>query len=82
RPPTAPPPRHDPILAQDEMTALDAEVCDLISKGSIELATQPGFTSRLFCIPKKNGELRPVLNLRPLNTYITLQSFKMETMEM
>jgi len=80
--PTAPPPHHDPILAQDEMTALDAKVCNLISKGSIELATQPGFTSCLFCIPKKNGELHPVLNLQPLNTYIRPQSFKMETMEM
>jgi len=64
------------------MTALDAEVSDLISKGSIELATHSGFMSRLFCIPKKTGDLRPVLNLRPLNAYITPQTFKMETMEM
>lgn len=81
QPPTVPPPLHDPQLAADEMTALDSEVCDLLMKGSIEETDQPGFMSHLFCIPKKTRDLRPVLNLRPLNAYIAPHPFKMETLE-
>lgn len=62
------------------MDALDQEVSALLTKGSIELATSPGFSSRLFCITKKTGDLRPVLNLRPLNAYIAPRHFKMETL--
>ena len=79
-PPTAPFPKHDPILAKGDMDALDQEVSALLTKGSIELATSPGFSSRLFCITKATGGLRPVLNLRPLNAYIAPRHFKMETL--
>jgi len=67
-------------LAKKDTDALDQEVSALLTKGSIELATSPGFSSRLFCIPKKTGDLRPVLNLRPLNAYIAPRHFKMETL--
>lgn len=79
-PPTAPFPKHDPVLGKEDMNALDQEVSTLLEKGSIELATSPGFSSRLFCIAKKTGDLRPVLNLRPLNAYIAPRHFKMETL--
>lgn len=52
------------------MDTLDQEVSTLLTKGSIELVTSPGFSSHLFCIPKKTGDLHPVLNLQPLNVYI------------
>ena len=38
-----------------------------------------GFYSRLFLVPKKNGKLRPVIDLSILNQYIRKQPFKMET---
>ncbi|XP_060594733.1 uncharacterized protein LOC132749068 [Ruditapes philippinarum] len=38
-----------------------------------------GFYSTLFLVPKKNGELRPVINLRPLNRYLVKKHFKMDT---
>lgn len=63
------------------MTALDREVSALLDKGSIELATSTGFSSRLFCIPKKSGDLRPVLNLRLLNAFIAPRHFKMENLK-
>ncbi|KAG2222337.1 hypothetical protein INT45_009810 [Circinella minor] len=39
----------------------------------------PGFWSHLFLLPKKDGGLRPVLNLRPLNQYLPTIHFKMES---
>ena len=41
---------------------------------------QAGFYSTFFLVPKKNGKMRPVLNLRPLNRYLQKNHFKMDTM--
>ena len=42
---------------------------------------ESGFHSTLFAIPNKTGDLRPVLNLRPLDQYIPKGPFKIETMQ-
>ena len=39
------------------------------------------FYSRLFTIPQNNGELRPVLNLSPLNKFLRVIKFKTETVD-
>ena len=39
----------------------------------------PGFYSWLFLVPKKNGKLRPEIDLSTLNLYIRKQPFKMKT---
>jgi hypothetical protein len=36
-----------------------------------------GFYSRLFTVPEKDGSIRPVINLRPLNRFITAPKFRM-----
>ena len=41
----------------------------------------PGFYSRLFLVPKKTGNWRPVIDLSMLNRYIQIPTFKMETAE-
>ena len=41
----------------------------------------PGFYSRLFLVPKKNGKLRPVIDLSLLNQVINKQHLKMETVK-
>ena len=41
----------------------------------------PGFYSRLFLVPKKNGKLSPVIDLSLQNLYIRKQPFKMETVK-
>ncbi len=37
-----------------------------------------GFYSTVFLVPKKEGQFRPVINLRSLNRFIRHQHFKME----
>ena len=39
----------------------------------------PGFYSRIFLVHKKNGKLRLIIDLSSLNTFLDIQSFRMET---
>ena len=59
---------------------LEQEVQSLLAKGAIcEVPfTQDGFYSRLFLVPKKDGSMRPVVDLSPLNRFIKTPHFKME----
>ena len=63
---------------QDLQQALDA----LLMKGAIERVTSVkslGFYSQLFLVPKKTGDLRPVIHLSTLNRHMVVPHFKMET---
>ena len=63
---------------QDLKQAVDA----LLMKGAIERVTNVkslGFYSRLFLVPKKTGDLRPVIDLSTLNRHMVVPHFKMET---
>lgn len=57
----------------------------LLQKGAIEPVPvqeqMQGFYSPLFLVQKKTGDLRPVLDLRDLNKLISVQSFKMESLQ-
>ena len=62
----------------DLQQAVDA----LLRKGAIEWVTNVkslGFYSRLFLVPKKTGDLRPVIDLSTLNRHMVVPHFKMET---
>ena len=62
---------------QDLQQAVDA----LLMKGAIERVTNVtflGFFSRLFLVPKKTGDLRPVIDLSTLNRHMVVPHFKME----
>jgi len=66
---------HHPLFSE-----LQSQVKALLEKRAIELApATPGYYCRLFLAPKKGGEWRPVLDLSPLNQYITAPHFRMET---
>ena len=63
---------------QDLQQTVDA----LLMKGAIERVTNArslGFYSRLFLVPKKTGDLRPVIDLSTLNRHMVVPHFKMET---
>jgi len=40
----------------------------------------PGFSAIFFLAPKKTGEWRPIINLKPLNAFIKPKRFRMETL--
>ena len=66
------------------MSNILEEVKKLLGKGAIELVPPgqegQGFYSTFFIVPKKDGGLRPILNLKPLNVYMEKSHFKMETL--
>ena len=42
--------------------------------------TSPGYFSRLFLVPKPDGSFRPIIDLKKLNQFLIVPSFKMETL--
>ena len=60
------------------------EINVLLEKSVIELVPlkeeNQGFYSTIFIVPKRQGGLRPILNLRPLNQMVVPKHFKMETL--
>ena len=67
---------------QDSRQDLQQAVDALLMKGAIERVTNVrslGFYSRLFLVPKKTGDLRPVIDLSTLNRHMVVPHFKMET---
>ena len=62
---------------QDLQQAVEA----LLSKGAIERVsnvTSLRFYNRLFLVPKKTGDLRPLIDLSTLNHHMVIPHFKME----
>ena len=61
--------------------ALVEEVNKLLLKGAVEKIEPegPGFYSHIFLVPKKNGKLQLIIDLSRLNTFLDIQSFRMET---
>ena len=39
-----------------------------------------GYNSRLFLVPKPDGSFCPIINLKKLNLFLDIPSFKMETL--
>lgn len=72
-------------FSQEQTLLIDKSIQDLLDKAAVELVSPeevhncPGFYSSMFVIPKKNGGIRPVFNLKNLNQYLDAPHFKMET---
>ncbi len=62
---------------------LRAEVMSLLAKGAMETVppaqSESGFYSRYFLVSKKDGGLRPILDLRHLNCALMKRPFRMIT---
>ena len=76
-------PSVDPIFFQQSLSPqLEEEVASLLQKGAVEEIhpISPGFYSRIFLVPKKNGKVRLIIDLSTLNRHVFIQSSKMETL--
>lgn len=66
-----------------EALILEEEIKALKHKGAIRIVppeqSQAGFYSRYFLVPKKGGGLRPILDLRALNKFLRIYTFRMLT---
>ncbi|EIE88314.1 hypothetical protein RO3G_13025 [Rhizopus delemar RA 99-880] len=84
-PPTTTTPSAIQPFGDEQIPLIDQAIQDLLSKQAIEpvsdveVRTTPGFYSSMFVIPKKDGGIRPVFNLKRLNQYLDAPHFKMET---
>ncbi len=72
---------HTLIRNPKHLITLTAEIKSLLQKQAIEVAHGPdqlnGFFSRYFLIPKKDGGIRPILDLRDLNVFLKRLPFHM-----
>ena len=71
-------------MSQSSSPFLREEIENLLNKRAVERVQNPGtpgFYSRIFLVPKKNGKYRLILDLSLLKRYIEKQAFKMETVK-
>ncbi|KAK4513662.1 glycosylphosphatidylinositol anchor biosynthesis [Mucor velutinosus] len=86
-PPTTTTPTSITPFSAEQATLIDQAIQDLLAKSAIEpvspqqVQQQPGFYSSMIVIPKKNGGVRPVFNLKRLNQFLEAPHFKMETIK-
>jgi hypothetical protein len=76
-------PPHNVDMTEEMRMVCDAEVASLLDKKAISevVDSSLGFFCSFFCIPKKSGGLRPIVNLKPLNKFIKYEHFKMENLK-
>lgn len=81
-PPVSSSPTTPTRMSPKDTGIIEKEILSLLTKKAIETASSTtGFSSRLFLVPKKTGDLRPCLNLKPLNQFVPERYFKMETIK-
>ncbi|KAI2647325.1 Transposon Ty3-G Gag-Pol polyprotein [Labeo rohita] len=85
----APPPPFDgvfsTVVGPEQALVMEQEVVTLLRKEAIEVVPphvrESGFYSRYFIVPKKDGGLRPIIDLRHLNRSVMKLKFKMLTIK-
>ena len=73
---------HPPnSVPRNHVSLVDKEIKSLLDKGVIVPCDhEPGeFISPIFTVPKKDGNVRLILNLKNLNMFIKNSNFKMDT---
>ncbi|KAL0149293.1 hypothetical protein M9458_055331 [Cirrhinus mrigala] len=73
------------VVSPEQGLVMEQEVGTLLRKEAIEVVPpqdrESGFYSRYFIVPKKDGGLRPILDLRLLNRSVMRLKFKMLTIK-
>ncbi|KAL0183526.1 hypothetical protein M9458_019222, partial [Cirrhinus mrigala] len=73
------------LVVSKDAHVLRSEVMILLEKGAVEVVhpaqSESGFYSRYFLVPKKDGGLRPILDLRHLNRALMKRPFKIITLK-
>ncbi len=83
------PPRFNGVVqsltSPRDAQALRQEIGCLLEKGAVERVPphelESGFYSRYFVVPKRDGGLRPILDLRPINRALCERPFRMLTLK-
>ncbi|XP_056608266.1 uncharacterized protein LOC130425869 [Triplophysa dalaica] len=83
------PPRFSGVVpsltSAQNAPVLRQEIGSLLAKGAIERVPpnerESGFYSRYFVVPKRDGGLRPILDLRPVNRALHKRVFRMTTLK-
>ena len=73
-------PPTNPHLFTEDSVILREEIQSLLQKQAIcqVPVSMKGFYSNMFTVPKKDGDQRPVINLKHLNKFVKSEHFKME----
>ena len=74
-----PPLTRTPIPTRNKKQDLQKAVDSMLEKGDIEPVHSshfPGFFSRLFLVPKKTGDLCPVIDLSTLNRHLVFRCLR------
>ena len=68
------------VFSKEQAAVLREEIVSFLQKGAISPISKKsgGFFSIIFLVPKKNGRMRPVINLKCLNQWVEAPHFKME----
>lgn len=77
-------PKYRPTVFSDlEKQKIREEINNMLSMEIIEEVepSENQFISSIFTVPKKDGQLRMILNLKDLNNYVEYHHFKMDTFE-
>ncbi len=73
------------LVGPEQALVMEQEVDTLLRKEAIEVVPpherESGFYSRYFIVPKKDGGLHPILDLRQLNLSVMRLKFKMLTLK-
>jgi hypothetical protein len=83
------PPRFGGVIltevSEQSAPLLREEISSLLAKQAVEIVPEErknsGFYSRYFLVPKKDGGMRPILDLRLLNKALAKRAFKMLTVK-
>lgn len=66
------------ILRRFAFSGMEAEIASLRQQGVLEPSVHPsGFLSQMFPVSKPDGGLRPILNLKRLNAFLSPKKFRL-----